>query len=172
MLPASPRQQGVSVVCTPQRYQGFDPTFHEAPYNGAEALIRHFTRHHTILYTRGDLPVMHHTNVAVLADNDRGTPKKLVFVAVAHHIPWATAWAGLSKHVGGLMGTVDVVVVVAVVRHITWAAVRPGPSNQMGLFMGRAERPISSPHLMGLGPGRARPINMRRWAGPSRGRGP
>ena len=52
-----------------------------------------------------------------MADNDPGTPKKLV--AVVHHISWATSRAGPSKHVGGLMGTVDVVVVVA--YHISWA---------------------------------------------------
>ena len=50
----------------------------------------------------------------------------MVFVAVVHHISWAMARAGPSKHVGGLMGTVDVVVVVA----------------------------SSTPHLMGSGPGR------------------
>ena len=41
-------------------------------------------------------------------------PNIVVVVAVVHHISWATARAGLSKHVGGLMGTVDVVVVVVV----------------------------------------------------------
>ena len=46
------------------------------------------------------------------------------------------------KHVGGLMGTVDVVVVVAVVHHVSWAAVRAGPSKHIGPLMGRAERPI------------------------------
>ena len=49
-------------------------------------------------------------------DNDPATPKKVVVVAIVHHMPWATAWAGPSKHVGGLMGTVNVVVVVAVVH--------------------------------------------------------
>ena len=43
-------------------------------------------------------------------DNDPDT-KKVVAVAVIHHISWATARAGPSKHAGGLMGTVDVVVV-------------------------------------------------------------
>ena len=76
-----------------------------------------------------------------MADNDRGAPPKLVLVAVVHHISWATARAGPSKHMGGLMGTVDVVV-VAVVLHISWAAVRAGPSKHMGRLMGRAERPI------------------------------
>ena len=47
-----------------------------------------------------------------LADHDPGTPEKVVVVAVVHHISWATARAGPSKHVGGLMGTVDVIVVV------------------------------------------------------------
>ena len=74
-------------------------------------------------------------------DNDPGTPNKVVLVAVVHHISWATARAGPSKHMGGLMGTVDVVV-VAVVLHISWAAVRAGPSKHMGRLMGRAERPI------------------------------
>ena len=63
-----------------------------------------------------------------MADNDPGTPKNVVVVAVVHHISWATARAGPSKHVGGLMGTVDVVVVVvAIVHHISWATVRAGP---------------------------------------------
>ena len=78
-----------------------------------------------------------------MADNDPGTPKQVVVVAVVHHISWATARAGRSKHVGGLMGTVDfVVVVAAVVHHISWAAVRAGPSTNMGRLIGRAERPI------------------------------
>ena len=83
-----------------------------------------------------------------MADNDPGTPKQVVVVAVVHHISWATARAGRSKHVGGLMGTVDfvvlvgvVVVVLAVVHHISWAAVRAGPSKHMGR-LGRAGRPI------------------------------
>ena len=54
---------------------------------------------------------MHRTNVAVLEDNDPGTPEKVVVVAVVHHISWTKARAGPSKHVGGLMGTVDVTVV-------------------------------------------------------------
>ena len=41
-----------SVVCTPTTVPGFDPTF-------AQGII------HIILYTRGDLPEMHRTNVAV-----------------------------------------------------------------------------------------------------------
>ena len=76
-----------------------------------------------------------------MADNDRGTPTKVVVVAVVHQYYWATARAGPSKHVGGLMGTVDVVVVVAIV-HMPSAAVRAGPSEHMGRLMGRAERPI------------------------------
>ena len=56
---------------------------------------------------------------------------------MGHH-----ARAGPSKHVGGLMGTVDVVVVVAVVHHISWAALRADPSKHMGRFVGRAARPI------------------------------
>ena len=76
-----------------------------------------------------------------MADNDPGTPEKVVVVAVVHYISWATARAGPSKHVGGLMGTVDVIV-VAVVHHISWAAVLAGPSKHMGRLMGRAERPI------------------------------
>ena len=76
-----------------------------------------------------------------MADNDPGTPEKVVVVAVVHHISWATALAGPSKHVGGLMGTADVVV-VAVVHHISCAAVRAGPSKHTGRLMGRAVRPI------------------------------
>ena len=76
-----------------------------------------------------------------LAYNDPGTPEQVVAVAEIHHISWATARAGPSKHVGGLMGTVDVVVVVAIV-HMPSAAVRAGPSEHMGRLMGRAERPI------------------------------
>ena len=63
-------------------------------------------------------------------------------VAVVHHISWAAALTGPSKHVGGLIGTVDVVVVVAVVHHISLATVRAGPSKHMGSLVGRAERPI------------------------------
>ena len=77
-----------------------------------------------------------------MADNDPGTPKKVAVVAVVHYISWATVRAGPSKHVGGLMGTVDVVVVVAGVHHISWAAVRAGPSKHMGRLMDRAEQPI------------------------------
>ena len=82
-----------------------------------------------------------------MADNDPAAPKTLVVVVVVHHISWATARAGPSKHVGGLMGTVDAVVVVvvvvaAVVHHISWASVQAGPSKHMGRLMGRAERPI------------------------------
>ena len=72
-----------------------------------------------------------------MADNNPGTPQKVV-VAVVPHISWATARTGPSKHVGGLMGTVDGVAVVAVVHHISWAAVRAGPSKHMGRLMGRA----------------------------------
>ena len=61
-----------------------------------------------------------------MADNDPAHPK-LVVVAVVHHISWATARAGPSKHVGCLMATVDVV--VAVVHYISWAA-RSGPARQ------------------------------------------
>ena len=75
-----------------------------------------------------------------MAENDPATPKKVVVAAVINQISWATARAGPSKHVGGLMGTVDVV--VAAVHHISWAAVRAGPSKHIGHLMGRAERPI------------------------------
>ena len=75
-----------------------------------------------------------------MADNDPGTPKKVVVVAVVNHVSWATARAGPSKQVGGLMSTVEVVVVVAVIHHISWVAVRAGPSKHMGRLMGRAER--------------------------------
>ena len=78
-----------------------------------------------------------------MADNDPGTPKNVVVVAVVPGISWVTARAGPSKHVGGLTGTVDIVVlVVAAVHRISWAAVRAGPSKHMGRLMGRAERPI------------------------------
>ena len=98
-----------------------------------------------------------------LADNDPGTPKKVVVVAVVHHISWATARAGPSKRVGGLMGTVDIVVVVVVVvvvtvlRYISWAAVRAGPSKHVGRLMGRAERPRA--HISWAA-APARPINF------------
>ena len=77
-----------------------------------------------------------------MAGNDPDKPDEVVVVEVVHHISWATARAGPSKHVGGLMGTVDVAVVVAVVHHISRAAVLAGPSKHMGRLMGRAERPI------------------------------
>ena len=78
-----------------------------------------------------------------MADNDPGTPKQVVVVSVVHHISWATARAGPSKHVGGLMGTVDVVVVVvAVILHISWSAVPAGRSKRTGRLMGRSERSI------------------------------
>ena len=92
-----------------------------------------------------------------MADNDPGTPKIIVVAAIVHHISLATARAGPSKHLGGLMGTVDVVVVAVQYTgsrgqrsgparqntwaaswagrsgpyraHISWAAARPGPSN-------------------------------------------
>ena len=75
-----------------------------------------------------------------LADNDPGTPEQVVVVAAVHHIAWATARAGRSKHASGMLGTVDVVV-VGVVHHISSVAVRAGPSNNMGRLMGRPERP-------------------------------
>ena len=78
-------------------------------------------------------------------------------VAVVYHISWATAQAGPSENVGGLMGTVDVVI-VAVVHEIAWAAVCVGPSKHVGRLMGRAERPIYSPHVMSRDP--ARPIKF------------
>ena len=77
-----------------------------------------------------------------MAENDPGTPQNVVVVAVVHHILWAMARADPSKHVGGIMGTVDVVVVRAVVHLISRAAVQAGPTKQMGRLMGRAERPI------------------------------
>ena len=128
MLLASPRRQGVPSV-RPQRYQGFDPTF-------AGGIILNYTPeaicHKCIVRTQ-----------LFWADNDPDTPKKLVVVTVVHHISCATARAGPSKHVGGLMGTVDVVVaVIAVVYHISWPAVRASPSKHMGRLMGWAERPI------------------------------
>ena len=77
-----------------------------------------------------------------MADNDPDTPKKVVVGAAVNRISWATPQAGPSKHVGGLMGAVDVTVVVAVIHHISWAAVLAGPSKHMGRLMGRAEQPI------------------------------
>ena len=49
--------------------------------------------------------------VSSVIGNDADTPEKVIVVAVVHHISWATARAGPSKHVGGLIGTVDVIVV-------------------------------------------------------------
>ena len=46
-----------------------------------------------------------------MVENDPSTPKKVVAVAAVHHISWATARAGPSKRVGGLMGMVEVIVV-------------------------------------------------------------
>ena len=46
-----------------------------------------------------------------MAENDPAIPKKVVVAAVINQISWSTARAGPSKHVGGLMGTVDVVAV-------------------------------------------------------------
>ena len=46
-----------------------------------------------------------------LADGDPGTLKNVLVVAVVHHMASSTAWTGPSKHVGGLMGTVNVRVV-------------------------------------------------------------
>ena len=46
-----------------------------------------------------------------MADNGPSTPEKVVVVTVVHRISWAMARAGPSKHVGRLMGTVDVIVV-------------------------------------------------------------
>ena len=94
-----------------------------------------------------------------MADNGPSTPNKLVVVPVVHHISWATARAGPFKHVGGLLGPVDVLVIVAEVHHISRAAVRAGPSKHTGFVMCRAERPMKNLHLMGHGP--ARPIKFR-----------
>ena len=49
----------------------------------------------------------------------RHAQKLVLYEAILHRISWATARAGPSKHVGGLMGTLDVVLVVAVVHHIS-----------------------------------------------------
>ena len=67
-------------------------------------------------------------------DNDPATPKKVVVVAIVHHMPWATAWAGPSKHVGGNMGTA-----------------RPGPARH-NFHIGPAlpgpdKRPMTSPDM-------------------------
>ena len=126
MMPASPRRQGVSSV-HPQRYQGLHPTF-------AQGIILYYTPEaicqKCIVRTQ-----------LFLADNDPDTPQKLVIVAVVHHISWGTARTGPSKHVGGLMGAVDVVV-------------RSSSSN--------------TPHLMGSGPGR--PVKHRKHMGRLMGR--
>ena len=45
-------------------------------------------------------------------DNGPGTPANVVVVAEVHHISWAMARSGPSKHVDGLMGTMDVAIVV------------------------------------------------------------
>ena len=93
-----------------------------------------------------------------MANNDPGTPKHVVLVAVVRHISYATARAGPAKHARGVTGMVDVVVVVAVVHHISRATVRAGPSKHLGRLVG--------PHRIGCGPARpgcgpARPINFR-----------
>ena len=75
-----------------------------------------------------------------MAENDPATHKTVVVGAVVNHISWATARAGPSKRVGGLMGTVDVVLVAAAVYHISWAAVRAGPSKHTGRLMVQTER--------------------------------
>ena len=111
-------------------------------HNGAKALIRHL--HKTSYY------ITHPRRFAKNASYERTcfwrittqTPKIVVVVALVHNISWATARAGPSKHLGGLMGTVNVVVVVAVLHQISWAAVRTCPSKHMGRLMSRALRPI------------------------------
>ena len=129
----------------PQRYQGFDATF-------AQDIILYYTPEAICqkCLVRTQL---------FLADNDPGTPKNVVVVAVVPGISWVTARAGPSKHVGGLIGTMDVVVIEVVVHHISWAAVRTGPTKHKGRLMGRAERPIQSPHPMGRGPARPEPAH-------------
>ena len=146
MLPASPRRQGWSSV-HPQRYQGFDSTF-------VQGIILYYTPEAICQKCVVRMWMF-------LADNDPGTPKQVVVVAVVNHISLATTRAGPSNLVGGLMGTVDVVLIVAVavIHHISWAAVRAGRSKHMGRLMGWAGRPIWSPHLMSRGP--ARPIKFR-----------
>ena len=116
-------------------------------HNGTKALIRHLHKaSHYIIPGKPEVICQKRIvrTYLVLADNNPGTPQKVVVVAVLHHISRATARAGPSKHVGGLMGTVDVVVVVivAVAHHVSWAAVRAGSSKHMDRLMGRAERPI------------------------------
>ena len=88
------------VVCTPKTVQGFDPTC-------AQGIILYCTRTPEAICQKCIIRTK-----LFLADNDPGTPKKVVVVAAVHHISWATARAGPSKHAGGLMGTVDVVVIV------------------------------------------------------------
>ena len=79
-LPASPRRLGVSSLHS-QRYEDFDPTFDKASYYIIHP--RRFARNAS--YERSCL--------LFLADNVPGTPKKVVVVAVVHHISWATARA-------------------------------------------------------------------------------
>ena len=101
----------------PQWCQGFDSTFSK----GIESITHARRIARNAPYER--------TRYLLVAENDPGTPNKVVVVAVVNHISWATVRPGPSKRVGGLMGTVDVVVVVvAVVHHTAWAAVRAGPS--------------------------------------------
>ena len=98
-----------------------------------------------------------------LADNNPGKPTKVV-VAVAHHISWATARTGPSKHVGGLMGTVDVVVVPA--WYTTSHGPRPGPAHQ--IFIGWAAARPDPSKFQRTGRGPAQPITFSNFHGPAR----
>ena len=84
-----------------------------------------------------------------MADNDPGTPKKVVVVHDMGRGPGRPV-----KTRSGLMVTADVVVAVAGVHHISWVAVRAGPSKHMGRLMGRASGPYRA-HISWPGPGPA-----------------
>ena len=147
MLPASPRRQEVSSV-HPQRYQGFDSTF-------AQGII--------LYYIPGTPEAICQkcivrTGQLFLADSGSGTPKKLVVVAVVHHISWATGRVGPSKHVGGLMGMVDVVVLVNSTPHL----MSSGPGRPVKTH-GPPNVPGGAAHIepTSNGPQPARPVKFR-----------
>ena len=90
-----------------------------------------------------------------MADNDPRTPNEAVLVAVGHQSSWATPG---QKHVGGLMGTVDVVVAVAVVHHMMGSG--PGrPVNTHGRPHGPGGAAHTEPTSHGPRPGPAHQIS-------------
>ena len=104
----------------------------------------------------------------VLADNDPGTPEQVVAVAAVHHISWATARAGPSKHVGGLIGTVNVRVVAVI--YTGSHGQRSGPACQYTWSASRAGR--SGPYRDHISWAAARPIpshfhSFTAWPGPA-----